>query len=91
MKKRTDYDSALESCAGTGLFQIGREVVTGEGKGIIVASEMPYNGLYVSPERTRYVVWFGVDKSVGEEIGYTNMSYSHEELLSYNPDPKTNV
>lgn len=40
---------------------LGQEVRTENGRGIIVKLKMPMNGLYISPEETIVVVWYGMD------------------------------
>ncbi|MCB9257587.1 MAG: hypothetical protein H6579_10685, partial [Chitinophagales bacterium] len=54
----TDYEKALHIASVMPRFFLGQEVETKDGKGIIVKLEMEWNGLYLSPERSRAVVWF---------------------------------
>lgn len=41
---------------------------------------MPSNGLYISPERSKAIVWFGVK----ENNTWVQRSYSLQELTEYN-------
>jgi hypothetical protein len=55
----TDYEKALHIASVMPRFYIGQEVKTKYGNGIIVKLEMEWNGLYISPERSKAQVWFG--------------------------------
>lgn len=58
-----DYAAALDAVKNMPKFYIGQEVSTEFGDGILVFFDMPTNGLYISPERTQCVVWYGTNKA----------------------------
>ena len=58
-----DYTAALEAVKKMPRFYIGQEVSTEFGDGILTFFDMPTNGLYISPERTQCVVWYGTSKA----------------------------
>ena len=65
-----DYNDAREACRACRDFpkiSLGQEVLTGKGIGIVVGLEMPTNGLYLSPLKSKVLVWFGVDRAHGTE------------------------
>ncbi|MCK9446963.1 hypothetical protein M0Q50_08955 [bacterium] len=49
-------------------YYIGQEINTIYGKGIIVKLDMPFNGLYIEPERTTVTVWFGTENAGNDGI-----------------------
>ena len=57
-----DYQQQLIRVASLPKYYLGQEIVTEYGKGIIVSLSMPTNGLYISPEKSKCVVWFGCDR-----------------------------
>ena len=71
MKKKTDYQIALESVKKIQEVFLGQEVKTELGNGIVVKLEMNYNGLYLSPLNSLAVVWFGT----GEYNGWVTHSF----------------
>jgi len=75
--KRTDYEKALHIASVMPRFYLGQEVQTKDGKGIIVKIEMEWNGLYISPERSRAVVWYSTSD---EQNRWVNASYGLSEL-----------
>ncbi len=85
-----DYSKAIEILSEYNFskYGYGTEVNTEFGKGIIVSIIMPANGLYISPERTKYHVWYGTAKASFSSRWITK-EFSFEELEQYNPTPKT--
>jgi len=75
-----DYNDAIKKLINFSKYYLGQEVNTDIGKGIIVELTMPRNGLYISPEKTSIVVWFGTAK----DNGWVNKLYSIQELDKYN-------
>jgi hypothetical protein len=73
----TDYEKALRICGVMPRFFLGQEVETKDGKGIIVKLEMEWNGLYLSPERSRCIVWFS---TVNTKNKWVNAEYRLSEL-----------
>ena len=61
-------------------FFIGQEVKTEHGIGIIVAIEMPHNGLYLQPERAEAVVWYSTERAFEESIKWVSFTYKLSEL-----------
>lgn len=83
MVKPTDYQIAKDILTDIKIpkYHIGQEVETDIGVGIIVSIEMPYNGLYISPERTMCVVWFSTEGAKG---GFVNRQFKISELKPVN-------
>jgi hypothetical protein len=75
--KRTDYEKALHIASVIPRFYLGQEVQTKDGKGIIVKVEMEWNGLYISPERSRAVVWYS---TADTQCKWVNKEYTLNEL-----------
>lgn len=58
------YESEKQNAAALPKFYLGQEVVVPGGeKGVIQSLEFPTNGLYMSPELAKAVVWFGAKSS----------------------------
>jgi hypothetical protein len=76
-KELTDYEKALHIVKGMPRFFLGQEVETKDGKGLIVKLEMEWNGLYVSPERSKAVVWFSTRN---DNTKWVNASYKLSDL-----------
>jgi hypothetical protein len=79
-EKLSDYQKALHIAVVMPRFYLGQEVETKDGKGIIVKLEMDFNGLYISPERSRAIVWFSTKKAFLDGTKWVNASYSLSEL-----------
>ena len=61
-------------------FYLGEEVLTNDNlKGIIVKLKMDYNGLYLTPERSQAVVWFGGTNRLKSK--WINKMYNLDELV----------
>ena len=73
----TDYEKALDIAVVIPRFYLGQEVKTPDGTGIIVKMEMDYNGLYISPEKSYAVVWYGTSK---RENRWVNARYKLTDL-----------
>ena len=71
---------ALRQTAVMPRFFIGQEVKTEHGIGIIVAIEMPHNGLYLQPERAEAVVWYSTERAFKEGIKWVSFTYKLTEL-----------
>lgn len=76
--KLSDYTRSLRQTAVMPRFFIGQEVKTEHGIGIIVAIEMPHNGLYLQPERAEAVVWYSTERAFEE--GRVSFTYKLSEL-----------
>jgi len=67
---------------------LGQEVRTENGRGIIVRLTMPLNGLYISPEGTIVVVWYGMDDDrPGCWVSQSFSLQSFMQQLANNPQP----
>lgn len=66
-----------KTAIGMPRFYLGQEVITKDGKGLIVKLEMEWTGLYISPERSKAVVWFSTDNTQSQWI---NRQYKLSEL-----------
>lgn len=67
---------------------LGQEVRTENGRGIITSLEMPTNGLYISPESTNVVVWYGMeDERPGRWVQQCFNLQSFMQELANNPQP----
>ncbi len=86
---KTDYEKQLEHVSTLPDFHLGQEVITPLGLGIIVELRMPFNGLYIEPERSEVTVWFSTADAKG---GWVSKGFSLNEIVeSYNkskPDIK---
>jgi hypothetical protein len=74
------YEDNLRNVSEFPKYYLGEEVNTPEGKGIIVSLKMPTNGLYISPEKSEVIVWFGVSN----RTKWVQKDYSLQELSEYN-------
>jgi len=84
--RKTDYEYALDSVKNIPKIYLGQEVKTPIGKGIVVNIYMSHNGLYLSPDRSKVVVWFSTSCSKG---GFVNREFNISELkLDYNRKEK---
>ena len=75
--KKSDYQKALDLVKNIPKIYLGQEVLTPIGKGIVVRIEMMYNGLYLSPEWSKVVVWFSTSDS---KDGWVSHEYNISEL-----------
>ena len=76
--KKIDYNKALERTKEMIHVYLGQEVRTPIGKGIVVSLKMgEWNGLYISPDDSKVVVWFGVSNS---KDGWVNTEFRLSEL-----------
>mgnify|MGYP001565052076 CR=1 FL=1 len=86
---KTDYEQQLEHVSTLPEFHLGQEVSTPLGLGIIVELRMPFNGLYLEPERSEVTVWFSTADAKG---GWVSRGFGLKEIAeSYNnskPDTK---
>lgn len=73
----TDYEKALNIAVVMPRFYLGQEVETKDGKGLIVKLEMEWNGLYISAEQSKAVVWFS---TMNKNTKWINASYKLNEL-----------
>ena len=79
--EKTDYEKALEVVKNLPRFYLGQEVQTeNDGKGIIVDLKMEFNGLYISPERSKAVVWFSTSKAASDGTTWVNSEYKLSEI-----------
>ena len=62
------------------IFHLGQLVETLHGIGIIVKLEMPFNGLYTSPQETSAVVWYGKGKGIKKKSKWISFTYNIQEL-----------
>ena len=46
------------------MLRIHSKVNTPYGEGILVSMETEFNGLYITYERTKCIVWFGTENSL---------------------------
>lgn len=76
-----DYDINLKKLSEYPKYYLGQEVNTPEGKGIIISLCMPSNGLYLSPERSTAVIWYGTNM---DKTSWVQLSYSLGELNEHN-------
>jgi len=71
------------------LLRIHSKVNTPYGEGILVSMITDFNGLYISYERTKCVVWFGAENSgskEGESGSWITREFSLKELIELNKD-----
>jgi len=73
----TDYEKALHIACVMPRFYLGQEVEAKDGKGLIVKLEMEWNGLYISPERSKAVVWFS---TADKQSKWVNKEYRLSDL-----------
>lgn len=78
--KLSDYTRELRKTAAMPRFFIGQEVKTKHGIGIIVAIEIPCNGLCLYPKRAKAAVWYSREKSFEEGIRWVTFAYKLSEL-----------
>jgi hypothetical protein len=78
-----DYTTNLKRASEYPKFYLGQEVKTPNGLGIIINLSMPSNGLYICPERSTAVVWYGVDPF---KTPMVQEEYSLKDLDSYNKE-----
>ena len=77
--KLSDYQKALRISNVMPRFYLGQEVETKDGNiGIIVDLTMAHNGLYLSPQTAKAVVWFGTGNE--NDYGWVNKEYPLYEL-----------
>lgn len=55
----------LDKCRELPQFYLGQLVRTPHGDGMIVKIEMDFNGLYVSQETSKVVVWYSTETTNG--------------------------
>ena len=70
------------------MLRIHSKVNTPYGEGILVSMETEFNGLYITYERTKCVVWFGTENP-GKSDGYgrwISREISLRELIELNQD-----
>lgn len=75
-----NYLKGLEAVKVLPKFYLGQEVITALGRGIIVKIEMPFNGLYISPERGTAVVWFSTMGLGTRDYKWITFSFKLNEL-----------
>ena len=56
---------------------LGKEIRTVDGTGILIGISVPSNGLYCSPERATYTVWYGTENS---QNGWVSREYWKSDL-----------
>jgi hypothetical protein len=62
-------------------LQIFQKVKTPDGLGTIINISCPFNGLYYEPEKTKCVVWYGVNNS---QNGWSVQEYIYDDILKLN-------
>ena len=73
----SDYEKQIINVKKIPKVYLGQEVETDIGNGIIVSLDMEFNGLYLSPESARCVVWFSTSDS---KDGWVSKSFKLSEL-----------
>ena len=71
------------------MLRIHSKVNTPYGEGILVSVETEYNGLYITYERTKCVVWFGTEnpgKSDNDYGRWISREITLKELIELNQD-----
>ena len=72
------------------MLRIHSKVNTPYGEGILVSMETEFNGLYITYERTKCVVWFGTEnpgKSDNDDYGrWISREITLRELIELNQD-----
>ena len=71
------------------MLKIHSRVMTEWGEGTLISVETPFNGLCVSYDQARCVVWFGIDntgKREGEGANWISKEISLRELVEMNSD-----
>lgn len=71
----SDYQKAIEELNNLPKFNLGEEVDTEFGKGVLVKMEMDFNGLYISPHTTKVVVWYSTDKAFTEGTKWVSKEF----------------
>jgi hypothetical protein len=81
----TEYNKKqIELAAKIPPFKLGELVETPDGKGIIVALSMPYNGLYLSFKNAKAVVWYSTSEA-DLSNNKVNWEYDLTELQTLKP------
>ena len=80
MRTENDYNKSKILASRIPKISLGQEINTPLGKGIVVNSSMPSNGLYLSPERAEITVWYSTEQA---KNGWVKQVYSIEELREY--------
>jgi len=75
-----DYNMALFRCKSVPSFRLGTQVLTPIGLGILVAMQIPFNGLYVEPEAAMCVVWFSTESAKG---GFVSREFKLSEIKKF--------
>ncbi len=70
-KRLSDYEKALQLTKTMPQFYLGQEVQTKDGTGIIVSSEMRWNGLYIEPNTSLAVVWYSTNTPANNWVSST--------------------
>jgi len=79
------------------MLRIHSKVNTPYGEGILVSMETEFNGLYITYERTRCIVWFGTENHGTSDAGHgrtfrhsnnrcVTIEISLRELIELNKD-----
>ena len=71
------------------MLKIHSKVNTPYGEGILVSMETEFNGLYITYERTKCVVWFGTENPGISDNGHgrwISREISLKELIELNQD-----
>ena len=71
------------------MLKIHSKVNTPYGEGILVSMITEFNGLYISYERTKCVVWFGTENygsKEGKSGKWSSIEISLNELIELNKD-----
>lgn len=74
----TDYEKAKQSLKSLPKYYLGQEVMTKQGKGIIVELRMEWNGLYVVPERSEAIIWYSTNEATRRPEGGNWVSYTYK-------------
>lgn len=70
-------------------FRIFSKINTPHGEGVLISVNTPSNGLYVSYDQAKCVVWFGSENPGNEEWSgarWVSKEYYYSELIEYNRD-----
>lgn len=71
------------------MLKIHSKVNTPYGEGILVSMETEFNGLYITYERTKCIVWFGSEnpgKRENDSVNWISREISLRELIELNQD-----
>lgn len=60
-----------------------QQVKTPHGAGLLISLQMPYNGLYIEPDRADCTVWYSTDKA---QSGFVHYTYDAKDILEWNPE-----